>query len=125
MPLILPQFLQQKTAFDIFTRHSMVFSNVPGPGQDIYVCGEKVVGMQILFPNLLPQSLLISYSDSIFFNMSLDDENLPAAAFTELPGYYLAELRELATAYGVDASDAGILSALSPEGVFGVVGSER
>ena len=90
IPLILPQFLQQKTAFDIFTRHSMVFSNVPGPGQDIYLCGEKVVGMQILFPNLVPQCLLISYSDSIFFNMSLDDENLPAAAFAELPGYYLA-----------------------------------
>jgi hypothetical protein len=25
----------------------MVFSNVPGPGTDIYLCGEKVVGMQV------------------------------------------------------------------------------
>ncbi len=122
LPRILPKFLQQKTAHDIFSRHTMVFSNVPGPSRDIFVCGERVLGIQTLFPNLVPQSLLISYADSVFFNMSLDEEDLPGPAFTDLPALFLAELRELAEAFGVDASDGAVLSAVSPGGVFGVIG---
>ena len=47
---------------------------------------------------------------------------LPGLAFAELPDMYLAELRALAEAYSVDCSDAAVLSATSPGGVFGVIG---
>ena len=122
LPRILPQFLQQKTAYDIFSRHTMVFSNVPGPSRDIYVCGERVLGMQVLFPNLVPQSLLISYADSVFFNMSLDEDDLPGPAFIDLPLLYVDELRELGKAFGLDCSDAVVLSTISPGGIFGIIG---
>lgn len=117
LPKILPQFLQQKTAFDIFSRHTMVFSNVPGPSDLISLCGEEVVGMQILFPNILPTVILISYAGGIYFTMNLDDDEMPGAA-EELPKYYLEELRELAGEYGVDT--VNMLSQLSPEGFMGV-----
>lgn len=42
----LPKFLTQNTAFDVFARHSIVFSNVPGPEQQLHMCGQKLVGLQ-------------------------------------------------------------------------------
>lgn len=44
----LPLSLLQSTAHDIFARHSVVFSNVPGPTAPVYVgdTGVAVVGMQ-------------------------------------------------------------------------------
>jgi len=50
-----PDFLVKKTAHDVFSRHTMVFSNLPGPTEDLVFCGETVTGMQIIFPNLIPQ----------------------------------------------------------------------
>ena len=44
---LLPKFLQQNTALDLFKRHSMVFSNVPGPDKATFFAGEKIVGMQV------------------------------------------------------------------------------
>ncbi len=54
---LLPAWLAQKTAFDLFSRHSAVFSNVPGPAEPVAVagCAEPLLGFQIVFPNLLPQ----------------------------------------------------------------------
>ncbi len=42
-------------AQDLFSRHSIVFSNLPGPAEEMYLCGEKLLGMQAVFPNLLAQ----------------------------------------------------------------------
>ena len=117
LPKILPQFLQQKTAFDIFSRHTLVFSNVPGPSKLISMCGEQIVGMQILFPNILTNVILISYAGSIYFNMNMDDDDTPGAE-EELPKYYLEELTELAKEYGL--STENMLSNLSPEGLLGI-----
>lgn len=117
LPKILPRFLQQKTAFDIFSRHTMVFSNVPGPSDLISLCGEEVVGMQILFPNILPTVILISYAGGVYFTMNLDDDEMPGAA-EELPKFYLEELRELAGEYDVDTEN--MLNPLSPEGFIGI-----
>ena len=117
LPNILPQFLQQKTAFDIFSRHTLVFSNVPGPSDLISLCGEQVVGMQILFPNILPTVILISYAGSVFFTMNFDDDEIPGAEI-ELPKYYLEELQELGKEYSVDSSN--ILSEISSGGVLSV-----
>ena len=117
LPKLLPQFLQQKTAFDIFSRHTMVFSNVPGPPDTISLCSEKVVGMQILFPNILPNVILISYAGGIYFNINLDDTDMPGAV-DELPKYYIEELKELAAVYNVNTDD--MLNPMSPGGLLGV-----
>lgn len=57
----LPVFFARKTAHDVFSRHSMVFSNVPGPSEPAMFCGEKIMGLQAIFYNLLPQVIIISY----------------------------------------------------------------
>lgn len=39
-----------------------VFSNLPGPTEQLVFCGETVTGMQIIFPNLIPQVTYSIYS---------------------------------------------------------------
>ena len=34
----MPQFMQRQLAYDVFTRHSMVFSNLPGPAEHLNFC---------------------------------------------------------------------------------------
>jgi hypothetical protein len=116
----LPQFLRRKTAYDIFSRHSMVFSNVPGPSQPIHFCGEKVLGLQVVFPNILPQTLIVSYAGEVFMNMVLDT-SLVKGAETLLPKYYVEEAMALAKEYNLSTKESEILSRTSKEGVFGVI----
>jgi diacylglycerol O-acyltransferase len=117
---IMPQFLQRKTAYDIFSRHSMVFSNVPGPPAPIHVCKEKVLGIQVIFPNLLTQCLIVSYAGEVFNNMVLDGQLLPNAN-TLLPKFYVDEALALAKAFDIEVPIDAVLSAKSPQGAFGII----
>ena len=103
---LLPQFIARQIAYDIFSRHSMVFSNVPGPPDDVYLADRKMIGMQVVFPNILHQCLLISYRGGIFMNMVIDpkvitDEKVLVNAFFE-------ELSELAGTYNIKNDDKSI-----------------
>ena len=120
LPKVLPVFLQRQTAYDIFTRHSMVFSNVPGPNTPIYLAGEKVEGLQVLFPNLIPQVMIVSYNGGVYFNMSLDDMEMPGA-LQEMPQLYLEEFTALAKEFSISTEEFGpMVCEESPGGVFGV-----
>jgi hypothetical protein len=102
---LLPRFLRQKTAYDIFTRHSMVFSNLPGAAQALSMGGESLVGVQVIFPNLLPQALIISYNGKMFFNLSVNKETISDLDVHLLGTYFIEELNELADEFNV-RSDA-------------------
>jgi hypothetical protein len=117
LPHILPKFLQLKTAFDIFSRHTIVFSNVPGPANIISMCGEKVVGMQVLFPNILPTCIILSYAGNVFLNLNIDDDSMPGLD-TELPKYFIDELKELCGSYKIDTEH--MLADISPGCYFGI-----
>ena len=101
---LLPTWLGQKTAYDIFSRHSTVFSNLPGPEECVAVagCGEPLLGLQVTFPNLLPQALLLSYHGNIYFNLSLDGAAVDVALLREA---WLAELAELALALHIPCAE--------------------
>eukprot|EP01039_Chlorochromonas_danica_P008358 gene8362-9212_t len=103
---LLPNWFSQQLAFDVFSRHSIVFSNVPGPNHPVYYCGQRIEGMQITFPNLIPQVILISYYGGVFFNLSIDSDEVDCKLLCEL---YLQELRNMAEGLGLDASDSAVL----------------
>lgn len=84
-----------------------MFSNVPGPQESLYYAGKKMVGMQVLFPNLLPQALILSYDGGVYFNLSVDPEVTDQHA--QLPRLYLEEARALAQCYGLPTDDAAVL----------------
>jgi hypothetical protein len=102
----LPQFLQRQIPFDIFSRHSIVFSNVPGPGEKIALCGEPILGMYIMFPNLIPQVILISYAGGIFFDLCADPAFVDEKVLTKA---YVEEALAMAEAYGMTATEDDLL----------------
>jgi diacylglycerol O-acyltransferase / wax synthase len=63
---LLPKSQGQQTAYDMFARHSMIFSNVLGTDAIPLFCNEKVMGLQVVFPNLLPQVILMSMGKQVF-----------------------------------------------------------
>lgn len=67
-----PYAVTQKTAYDTFNRHSLVFSNVPGPPQTVSIAGKKIVEFQMLFPNLISQVGILSYRDDVTSNFVVD-----------------------------------------------------
>jgi diacylglycerol O-acyltransferase len=118
---LLPLALQRQIGFDIFSRHSLVFSNVPGPVKPITLAGEKVVSMQVIFPNFLPQVILVSYAGSVFNCMVVDDKLITNQE--KLGEFYLDDLREVAAHFGVDCSDAAMLCDKTPGKEFDMISS--
>ena len=58
------------------------------------------MGLQVIFPNLIPQVLIVSYSNGVYCNMSLDPELVDEC--DKLPQLFLDELAEVAKAFGVN-----------------------
>lgn len=118
---LLPRFLQQKTAHDVFSRHTLVFSNLPGPSAPCHLCKQKLVAVHAIFPNIIPQAIVLSYGQEIFFNLTLDPAVVPDS--DDFKTMIVDELRELARELGVSAGDGDVemLSLTSGGQQFGVV----
>lgn len=117
---LLPQFLQRKTAYDIFSRHSIVFSNVPGPPHTIHFCGEKILGIQVIFPNLIPQCLIVSYANEIFMNMVIDCHVIKDCDIL-LPRFYMEEAIALGKEYGIVKQEGDVSAGKSKQGIFSII----
>jgi hypothetical protein len=98
-----PLFFIHDTAQKTFTRHSIVFSNVPGPQEALYLCGEEAIGIQAIFPNIIAQTIIVSYNGAICGNLVVDSTVVKDREL--LKETYLEELKELGAAYGVDSGD--------------------
>ena len=70
----LPMVISRSQVFDLFARHSTVFSNVPGPAAPCKFAGYEVMGVQMIFSNVLPQVGIISYRGQLFGNITLDPD---------------------------------------------------
>lgn len=96
-----PLFVIHDTAQKTFTRHSIVFSNVPGPQHALYLCGKELMSIQVIFPNIISQSIILSYNGSICGNLVVDSSVVKES--DALKETYLEEMRELGKFYGVDS----------------------
>ena len=99
LPPKLPLKLGRQTVYDTFSRHSLVFSNVPGPSYPVLFGGEQILGCQMFFNNLIPQVGVLSYNDNIYMNIIVDPEAIPQSE--ELPKFYSQALASLAVSFGV------------------------
>ena len=102
---LLPSFLRKQTAYELFQRHSMVFSNLPGSDQPMTIAGKEMIGLQVIFPNLLPQCLLISYNQQIFANLCVDPKIINSTDADVLKQAYIDELQDMASSLGVKRND--------------------
>jgi len=73
----LPHALSRQTVMDLFSRHSLVLTNVPGPSQKIRLAGQTVDKVQLFFENTITQVDLMSYGGTIFGNIIYDPVAMP------------------------------------------------
>ena len=100
LPPKLPLKLGRQTVFDTLSRHSVIFSNVPGPDQPVSFGGQTVSEVQMYFNNLIPQIGILSYNGKVFMNMNLDTEAIPGGEM--LAVFFAQELRTLSEKLKVD-----------------------
>ena len=74
---LLPVAVSRQTVFDTFARHSLVFTNIPGPAKPVLFAGKEVTEMQMFYGNLVSQVSVMSYRGLIFGNFCLDSEAIP------------------------------------------------
>jgi len=94
--------MQQQTAKDIFARHSLIFSNVPGPKEDIWALGLPVSKFQVVFYNPNTQLLAVSCVDKIFMNVTADPGIVKA--LDQFVPLFLNELDAFGRAFGIEGT---------------------
>eukprot|EP00008_Paramoeba_atlantica_P000011 CAMPEP_0201505236 /NCGR_PEP_ID=MMETSP0151_2-20130828/85652_1 /ASSEMBLY_ACC=CAM_ASM_000257 /TAXON_ID=200890 /ORGANISM="Paramoeba atlantica, Strain 621/1 / CCAP 1560/9" /LENGTH=400 /DNA_ID=CAMNT_0047899071 /DNA_START=477 /DNA_END=1679 /DNA_ORIENTATION=+ len=63
----------------VFAAHSIVYSNVPGHDQPIYLFGpkRKVDKVAVYYPNMIPQAIFLSYQGQLSFSLITDEGQMP------------------------------------------------
>mmetsp|Transcript_43097 Transcript_43097/g.103954 ORF Transcript_43097/g.103954 Transcript_43097/m.103954 type:complete len:514 (-) Transcript_43097:148-1689(-) len=99
----LPLAVQQETMADLVGRHSVVFSNLPGPKTEFKLFGQQVRAIQGVFYNIVPQFIGLSVGNRIFMNFTADP-NVVDGLGEEFVNCFTAELEEMGRAVGVEGS---------------------
>lgn len=73
----LPYSVSRQILFDVFSRHTLVVTNVPGPNQLCQLAGKTAYKVQLFFANILTQVDLMSYGNTVYGNIVFDPEALP------------------------------------------------
>ena len=71
--------VQRQVVFDYMTRHSMVFTNVPGPTEPIVFMGSRVRDIVFACSNLVNQVSALSYAGRLRLTLVVDPEATPEA----------------------------------------------
>ena len=71
--------MQRQVVFDYMTRHSMVFTNVPGPTEPIVFMGSRVREIVFACSNLVNQVSALSYAGRLRLTLVVDPEATPEA----------------------------------------------
>jgi hypothetical protein len=82
----------------VFQRHSVVYSNLPGPAEPLFFKGSRVLDVQLVVNNVLPQVLVFSYAGRVTATMTVDPAQFDAELFSRA---YETEFRQLAEELGV------------------------
>jgi diacylglycerol O-acyltransferase / wax synthase len=92
---LLPTKLARQSVMDVFARHSLVVTNVPGMDQQCLFAGKVVKEIQLFFNNLVTQVDLLSYAGNVYGNIVFDPDTLPDLQHT-FGRYYGRALLQLA-----------------------------
>jgi hypothetical protein len=98
----LPRSEQVKLAGGTFARHSVVFSNLPGPEKPVYWGGQEIKCILPSFLNVLPQVILFSYAGKITMSLTVDPD-VRGDIFVEC---YKEEFRALAEELEISSDGA-------------------
>ena len=90
---LLPSSITSQTVLDLITKHSMVFTNVPGPNEEMFWSDQAVTDLQIPIGNIIPQMSAFSYNGSMKFSMTIDPNVFTNSE--KLNQFYLEEFQAM------------------------------
>jgi diacylglycerol O-acyltransferase len=70
----LPYNMVQDINFEALMRHSMLFTNVPGPEKRVYIAGKPVDYVDPMFVGAIPQLTAVSYNGKVAVSWVVDDD---------------------------------------------------
>ena len=70
---------QSNTIYDFMSRHSMVFTNVPGPIAPVRIFGSEMKELVFGVGNLVNQVSVVSYAGSVGLSLVVDEEEVKEA----------------------------------------------
>ena len=97
-PLI-PTPIFANIIFDIFSRHSVGYTNVAGPASCCNLAGRRIDGVQAFLPSILPIVAIVSYAGTVFGNILLDAEEF--ADSDSIATFYAGAFAQLGDRLGV------------------------
>ena len=75
------------------SRHSLVFTNVPGPTKPVRIFGQEARAMTFGVGNIVNQVSVVSYAGKMSLSLVVDPDEVPEAH--EIGTFFLEELRAL------------------------------
>lgn len=75
----LPRMISRDQTLNLFARHSMVLSNVPGPSEAVSIANHEITAVHMIHMNLIPQLSFLSYRGIVFGNAILGKEDSDTA----------------------------------------------
>ena len=109
----LPRTIARQAVMDVFSRHSLVLTNVPGHDDICELAGKAVTGVQLFFSNLLTQIDILSYANNVFGNIVYDPNTLPN--FEHFGVLYAKALVKIAEELNIQPPDDLLLSISNAE----------
>lgn len=105
-----PLSFNRDQLLQLFARHSLVFSNVPGPPEPCLFAGHEVSTVQMIHPNIIPQIGLLSYRGIVFGNLCVGvdvaDDLLIMPNRDTLPMHFSRALVLMASKLNVQAPES-------------------
>ena len=98
----IPYFMSKQVTYDLFSRHSMVYSNVPGPDIPVKFGGEAVKSFYMVYPNLITQVGAITLNGKMYYCLVVDKNVVEQPE--KIAAYLIQDLKELAQDCGMDVS---------------------
>ncbi len=72
----LPRLISRDQTLQLFARHSMVLSNVPGPPEPVSFAGHEVRSVHMIHMNIIPQLSFLSYGGMVYSNAIIGMEGV-------------------------------------------------
>ncbi len=94
-----PVSLYRKIVHTIFSKHSVHFTSVPGPQEEVLFAGKPVSQCWFSARHLGPLISMLSYNGEIYATLVADDEAITDVHL--IPIYYMRALCKLADDYSV------------------------
>lgn len=72
----LPRMISRDQTLQLFARHSMVLSNVPGPPEPVSFANHEVRSVHMIHMNIIPQLSFLSYGGTVYSNAIIGMEGV-------------------------------------------------